>query len=149
MPQDPSRGKMALVCGCFLVLLSLSYYFGWLSAKPDAEPVAYFWQRLPSLGSAAGGSDNLSDYWTARSKLLTADQLLETGGNVVLHGAERQVNDLLTAFKREEYEMTPFAAGRHFMNAREDIRRSKVFQLIRMMPKGTRTARGGDALYLR
>ena len=119
----------SLWTGFLLLLLFLGFHYHW---SCDGPPTARLWPATP-----------LSDYWTARSRLLTADQLLETGGTVVLHGAERKVNDLLTALKRQEFEATPFAAVRHFMNAREDIRRSKVFELIRMVPKGEERARKG------
>ncbi|XP_043236376.1 adenosine deaminase 2-like [Amphibalanus amphitrite] len=129
------RWWLSLGClwSCFLLLLALiSYHFYQSCGSPQTTQL---WSTLANSHTQA--RDNLSDYWSSRSKLLTADQLLETGGTVVLHGAEQQVNDLLTVFKREEYKETPFEAGRHFMNAREDIEKSNVFELIRMMPKGS------------
>lgn len=117
--------SLASLWACFLLLLLVVGLLVWPCDTPDF-----------SIWSRSAPPEPLPDYWAARSRLLTADQLLETGGSVVLHGAERRVNDLLTAFKREEFEATPFTAGRHFFNAREDIRRSKVFDIIRMMPKG-------------
>ena len=124
--------SLASLWTCFLLLLLLlGFHF---YQQYDTTSSVDLWSH-PSPGSSPPLS-SLSDYWSSRSRLLTADQLLETGGTVVLHGAERRVNDLLTAFKRAEFEMTPFTAGRHFLNAREDIRKSKVFEIIRMMPKG-------------
>lgn len=68
---------------------------------------------------------------------------MAVGGNIVLNSKEDMVNNILMTKKRAEinnslYNGIPFPPNLHFFHARSLIEKSDVFQIIKMMPKGTK-----------
>ncbi|XP_074032812.1 adenosine deaminase-like [Leptinotarsa decemlineata] len=72
-------------------------------------------------------SSTQADYWTDRAALLNEK--------------EREVNELLKTYKYQEYDTgfahpESFLAAQYFFQAEEGIEQSKVFKLIKKLPKG-------------
>lgn len=89
---------------------------------------------LPTV--AADQQQQLSRYWHERLLLLESEQKSSVGGSLVLDKRERFLNSKLLALKRSEYEREPFVAAQHFGVARDHIKHSPIFRIIRDMPKG-------------
>lgn len=84
----------------------------------------------------------VGDYWSERKKLLDEEKRTALGGDVILNGDEMAANELLLKAKREELTRghlneSEFLAAQHFFRSGEEMERSsKVFAVIRRMPKG-------------
>lgn len=81
------------------------------------------------------------DYPSLRKEILEYEKKLMLGANLTLNDVEETVNKILMKSKNEEMDIgfrhpRLFAPGRNFIEAKKDIENSKVFQLIRQMPKG-------------
>ncbi|CAK9827394.1 Adenosine deaminase 2 [Anthophora retusa] len=81
------------------------------------------------------------NYSTLRNEILEYEQRLMVGANLMLNEVERIANEILTEARNEELKAgfknpQMFAPSRNFIEAREDIEKSKVFKLLRSMPKG-------------
>ncbi|XP_056273457.1 adenosine deaminase 2-A isoform X1 [Pseudoliparis swirei] len=71
-----------------------------------------------------------------REALIRLEASMQTGGQLVLSDAERQLDARLFKLKLEEMARTPFPPAMHFFKARDLIRASPVFNLLQKMPKG-------------
>ncbi|XP_017274354.1 adenosine deaminase 2-A [Kryptolebias marmoratus] len=71
-----------------------------------------------------------------REALMQLEASMQTGGQVVLTDAERQLDALLFKMKQEETARTDFPPAMHFFRARDLIRTSPIFGLLQKMPKG-------------
>ncbi|XP_026672252.1 adenosine deaminase 2-like [Ceratina calcarata] len=85
-----------------------------------------------------GGGGN---YTRLRNEILEYERRLMIGANLSLSDVERAANKILMKAKQEELhagfkDPRLFAPARNFLEAKNDIDGSKVFQLIRHMPKG-------------
>lgn len=83
----------------------------------------------------------LSNYTRLRDEILKYEQRLMIGANLSLTEVEQAANKILMKAKQEELragfnDPRLFAPARNFLEAKNDIDGSKVFQLIRRMPKG-------------
>ncbi|XP_034178804.2 adenosine deaminase [Osmia lignaria lignaria] len=83
----------------------------------------------------------LGNYKALREEILEYEQRLMIGSNLNLNDVEKQANKILMKAKREELDAAfknpeLFAPAQNFISARKYIDRSKVFQLLRLMPKG-------------
>lgn len=81
------------------------------------------------------------NYTSLRNEILEYEQRLMIGANLTLNETEQAANKILMKVKEEELDAgfkNPllFASARNFLDAREDIEKSKVFRLLRHMPKG-------------
>ncbi|KOC65564.1 Adenosine deaminase CECR1 [Habropoda laboriosa] len=82
-----------------------------------------------------------ANYSSLRNEILEYEQRLMVGANITLNEIERVANGILTKAKDEELNAgfkNPllFAPSRNFIEAKKDIEKSKVFELLRRMPKG-------------
>ncbi|XP_071623655.1 adenosine deaminase 2 isoform X2 [Heliangelus exortis] len=79
--------------------------------------------------------------WKDRDSLMQEEKAQETGGNLVLSRQEQQLNTKLVSLKKMEIAtaMTTgqFPPSMHFFRAKRLIDQSKVFNIIKLMPKGT------------
>lgn len=80
-------------------------------------------------------------YNETRWKLLTSEDRVYFGHDMALTPEERKLNEILMKAKDEEIHegfLAPinFTGARHFFKVLDRINKSKVFQLIRKMPKG-------------
>ncbi|XP_039752503.1 adenosine deaminase 2-like [Pararge aegeria] len=87
------------------------------------------------------GAKTESDYTIVRGNLLAEESELQVGGNVRLTDEEIKANDILMRYKNEEVDesfLNPgkFNFSRHYFTYKNDIINSKVYQMIRRMPKG-------------
>lgn len=83
----------------------------------------------------------LTNYTSLRNKILEHDLQLMIGANLILNDVEKIANEVLMKAKKEELyigfkDPYQFAPSRNFLEVKKNIERSKVFQLIRGMPKG-------------
>ncbi|XP_028305341.1 adenosine deaminase 2-A [Gouania willdenowi] len=71
-----------------------------------------------------------------RETLIQLENSMQTGGNVMLSNAEKQLDSLLLKMKEEEMNRTHFPPAMHFFKARDLIRTSPLFKVLHRMPKG-------------
>ncbi|CAK1541770.1 unnamed protein product [Leptosia nina] len=81
------------------------------------------------------------DYLTKRAKLLLDESTMTIGGNIILSDKESIVNNCLMQHKFNEVDYgfdNPqyYNFSQHFFAYKDRIRKSKVYQIIRDMPKG-------------
>ncbi|XP_074032961.1 adenosine deaminase-like [Leptinotarsa decemlineata] len=86
-------------------------------------------------------SSTQADYWKDRAALLKNDAHHAMGASLKLNEKEKKVNELLKTYKHKEYDSgfaypESFLAAQHFFQAKEGIEQSKVFNLIKKLPKG-------------
>ncbi|KAF3419908.1 hypothetical protein E2986_00234 [Frieseomelitta varia] len=82
-----------------------------------------------------------ANYTILRNEILEYEQRLMIGANLTLNDIERAANKVLMKVKKEELNagfknLSRYAPARNFLAVKEDIERSKVFHLLRRMPKG-------------
>ncbi|KAL5007348.1 hypothetical protein ScPMuIL_016154 [Solemya velum] len=82
-----------------------------------------------------------ASYLEKRRQILAAEDEVRVGGDIILTFAEQKVNDILMQLKHDEieasiYNNTPYLPHMHFFKAKQLMQKSKVFQIIRAMPKG-------------
>ncbi|XP_063833031.1 adenosine deaminase AGSA-like [Ostrinia nubilalis] len=80
-------------------------------------------------------------YNAERNELLTQEDELFLGGKLKLTEDEENVNDILMHWKREEVDESfanpeNYNFSKHFFRYRNDVSKSKVYQIIKKMPKG-------------
>ncbi|CAH2093626.1 unnamed protein product [Euphydryas editha] len=83
----------------------------------------------------------IDDYKAKRAKILRDEGLLSLGGNIQLTDKESAVNDCLMRHKFQELEYyidNPqyYNFSHHFFAYKNNIRYSKVYKIIKDMPKG-------------
>ncbi|KAM3588093.1 uncharacterized protein V6R79_021068 [Siganus canaliculatus] len=71
-----------------------------------------------------------------RELLMRQEAFRQTGGKVVLTAAEQELDARLRQLKEEEMSAGRFPPAMHFFRAKPLIERSRIFQLLREMPKG-------------
>ncbi|XP_023942037.2 adenosine deaminase 2-like [Bicyclus anynana] len=82
-----------------------------------------------------------ADYAMERANLLAEESELQVGGNIRLTDEENKANDILMRYKHDEVDDSfnnpnHFNFSRHYFTYKNDIIDSKVYQIIRRMPKG-------------
>lgn len=80
-------------------------------------------------------------YHTLRQAFLSYEQSRVLGYDVILNANETLANEFIMRVKTQEYEKglaTPhlFAPSRHLFSVLEEIKKSNLFALLSMMPKG-------------
>ncbi|RXG58807.1 Adenosine deaminase CECR1-A [Armadillidium vulgare] len=79
-------------------------------------------------------------YWREREALVEEDLDMMLGYDLNLTSDEEKVNDILMTLKDEEmnkgFETLDFLAAKQFVQSKESIDKSPVFQFIQKMPKG-------------
>ncbi|XP_038215753.1 adenosine deaminase 2-like [Zerene cesonia] len=83
----------------------------------------------------------IEDYQTKRAKLLRDESTQSIGGKITLTDNETLVNNCLMQLKFREVDYgfeNPqyYNFSRHYFAYKDDIRKSKVYKIIRDMPKG-------------
>ncbi|KAG8034387.1 hypothetical protein G9C98_007463 [Cotesia typhae] len=81
------------------------------------------------------------DYWSKRATLIIEEERISLGGDLSLNLKERLVNDLLLTLKRKEVDdgfrdEAKFLPSKNFIEVRNDIKESRLFNIIKMIPKG-------------
>lgn len=86
--------------------------------------------------------NEVSNYWNRRNQLLETERIMAVGGDIVLNKEEIVANKLLLKIKLEELNAghlneSDFYPAKHFFESSDNITKlSKVFSVIRKMPKG-------------
>nr|XP_033808633.1 adenosine deaminase 2 isoform X2 [Geotrypetes seraphini] len=74
-----------------------------------------------------------------REELISKEEFLQTGGNVVLTGREKKVNEMLVNIKEKEridaMKNGQFPPSMHFFKAKNLIEQSIIFNVLKKMPK--------------
>ena len=82
----------------------------------------------------------VGDYLAERQKIIAEDAAQRTGQQIILTDREKKANDILMAWKRKELDAAftsgKFIGAESFITTKTKIDQSKVFQIIRKMPKG-------------
>eukprot|EP00112_Aurelia_sp_Birch-Aquarium-sp1_P008853 Seg1986.8 transcript_id=Seg1986.8/GoldUCD/mRNA.D3Y31 product="Adenosine deaminase 2" protein_id=Seg1986.8/GoldUCD/D3Y31 len=82
----------------------------------------------------------VADYLTRRKAALENDTKQRTGQSIVLTDLEKAANTILMKYKKEELDLAfkteQFIGTESFVTARSKIEQSKVFKIIKQMPKG-------------
>lgn len=86
-------------------------------------------------------SRKLADYYQDRQAILDYEMNAAFGSDVKLNDAEEMANKIIMAAKENEYKIgfpNPyiFNPSRHIFEALDEIKQSKLFQIIAKMPKG-------------
>ncbi|KOB58090.1 Adenosine deaminase related growth factor [Operophtera brumata] len=89
----------------------------------------------------AHGACDIADYYAKRAKLAEAENLLTVGGNYPLDHKETIVNRCLMQHKYRELDYAfdnpqYFNCSHHFFVYKNKMRESKVYKIIKNMPKG-------------
>ncbi|XP_041795114.1 adenosine deaminase 2-A [Chelmon rostratus] len=71
-----------------------------------------------------------------REALMKLEASMQTGGQMILTDAEKQLDALLFKMKQEEIMRADFPPAMHFFKARTLIQTSPIFSLLQKMPKG-------------
>ena len=84
---------------------------------------------------------NKAEYLKLRNATLLKECQMRIGGKMKLSDSERQVNHILMSLKAKELDIareniTNFPPAVHFFRAKALIDKSKVFKMIRNIPKG-------------
>ncbi|XP_068623735.1 adenosine deaminase 2-like [Battus philenor] len=83
----------------------------------------------------------VDNYYEDRMEMINNELRMQIGGDVVLSEDEALANDILMYWKRKEidegfHNPQYFNFSKHYFAYRGDIAKSKVYQIIRKMPKG-------------
>lgn len=86
-------------------------------------------------------TSNSTAYFSRRTQLLQAEYAMSIGGNVILNANEAKLNNMLMRLKFEELDYAfnnpqYFNFSHYYFENKGVIKRSRVYQLIRAMPKG-------------
>lgn len=89
----------------------------------------------------AYGSCDITEYYANRAKLAEAENVLTVGGNFPLDHKETVVNNCLMQHKFKELDYAfdnpqYFNCSHHFFVYKNKMRESKVYKIIKNMPKG-------------
>ncbi|KAM9376344.1 adenosine deaminase 2-A-like isoform 1-T2 [Pholidichthys leucotaenia] len=87
------------------------------------------------LSSWTSGVQSMPDP-RQREALIQLEDSMETGGEMVLTEAEKRLDARLLKMKQEEMRRADFPPSLHFFKARELIRNSSIYGLLKKMPKG-------------
>jgi len=83
---------------------------------------------------------NLTQFLGQRNKILAEEDYQLLGGSLSLNAAEKKANSILMKVKTMEYDSaistTDFIPAKHFFKAKSSLLQSKVYEIIRSMPKG-------------
>lgn len=90
---------------------------------------------------ALGACGNVTEYYAKRAKLAEAEIALTVGGNYTLNHKEAVVNNCLMQHKFKELDYAfdnprYFNCSHHFFVYKNKMRESKVYKIIKDMPKG-------------
>lgn len=90
-----------------------------------------------------------ADYWEEREKLIKWEESQTIGANITLNGLEEEVNTILMKMKLDELDNgfkdpKTFLPSRHFFYAKCHVKKSKLFNFIKKLPKGC-SLHGHDA----
>lgn len=82
-----------------------------------------------------------SSYAKQRFKIIKVEDERMTGGNLKLNDKEIIVDEIIKKLKHQEiekgyYNHSAYAPALHFFQAKPLIEKSKVFDIIKMIPKG-------------
>ena len=96
------------------------------------------------------GAENITEYTRRRNELMQREWNLSIGGEIVLNNGEMKVNAILMQLKKDEILESRKPGGVYppsinFVIAKPLIEKSKVFQIIRSMPKGLIFCTGTDS----
>lgn len=91
------------------------------------------------------------DHVSDKEDMINVEKKLIVGGNLTLSPQEEQANEILMRVKYEEFDAgfqdpSTFLPARHFFEAKAAIENSKVFQIIKMVPKGASLHSHDEAL---
>ena len=95
-----------------------------------------------SVNKVFGSSQDkiVDDYLTRRKAALANDTKQRTGQSIVMTDLEKAANAILMRYKKEELDLAfkteQFIGTESFITAKSKIEQSKVFKIIRQMPKG-------------
>ncbi|CAH2093628.1 unnamed protein product [Euphydryas editha] len=83
----------------------------------------------------------IRNYNLERANLLEEELTIQVGGNIKLSYEENAANDILMRHKQrevDEFIQNPkyFNFSQHYFTYKDDIEKSKVYQIIKRMPKG-------------
>ncbi|KAG8227183.1 hypothetical protein J437_LFUL003389 [Ladona fulva] len=82
-----------------------------------------------------------ADYWEERRAFLEGEEQLFMGSSNQLSADEESANSILMNAKNSEfsvyYDNQLFPPARHFFLAKADIEKSKVFNILKKLPKGS------------
>ncbi|CAG9791554.1 unnamed protein product [Diatraea saccharalis] len=83
----------------------------------------------------------LNKYMLDRTQFLEEEDNLQLGSSLQLTEEENEANEILMYWKNKEIEAsfknsTPFQLSKHFFKYKNEIAKSKVYQIIKKMPKG-------------
>lgn len=84
---------------------------------------------------------SINDYKLERNLLLEQEFTLQVGGKITLNEDELVANSILMKHKHQQlnesfYNPQYFNLSRHYFTYKDDINSSKVYQIIKRMPKG-------------
>lgn len=82
----------------------------------------------------------VDDYTKRRNNILREEEILSLGGKLTLTEVEQEANNILMQWKRKEiddsfHDPQHFNFSKHYFAYKQHIETSKVFQIIRKMPK--------------
>ena len=94
-----------------------------------------------AIVSFSGYSLRMADHSTKRSEVLDEEARRAAGGSVPMSDKERRANEVLLEAKSEELtaakrDVHTFLPARNFLEVAEDISRSKVYKILKKLPKG-------------
>lgn len=102
------------------------------------EPVAFL--ILLSYFVCYTSCLNLDQFLGERNKMLAEEDRQFLGGSLSLNALEKRVNSILMKAKTMEYDSaiatTDFIPAKHFFKAKSSMMQSRVYEIIRSMPKG-------------
>lgn len=95
----------------------------------------------PVFSKSLPPENSLENYHKQRNVLLNQTQKDSIGGHLVLDDSEIKVNSILMHWKNLELDEgfkdpTKFWAAQHFFTSKPYIEQSKLFRIIRQLPKG-------------
>lgn len=118
------------------LLISLSLFHFGFSAIVD-------FTKEFDIKSLYRNARDRNSYIKARNDILLEEQNMRIGHDVVLNANEQKVNAILMKYKQLEVNRSrvhngePFPPSVNFLVGKPLVEKSKVFQIIKSMPKGT------------
>ena len=99
------------------------------------------WLFLACIATHHVQSETREEYMAKRDQVIYKEWTMRTGGNIKLTPKEEAVNKVLMQFKSMEFDEArqpngTFPPEIHFFKARPLIEQSRVFHIIKEMPKG-------------
>lgn len=89
----------------------------------------------------SGAKTRLEDFNNERKRIIAAEAAMAVGSEIILTEKEKKLNKILMKRKYSELDywvLNPhhFNFSKHYFHYRDDIKNSKVYNIIRRMPKG-------------